>query len=226
MDMQSGLANEEPLDFFTAVNRPPIPQQNHRPGHVAEELPQEGSHMHGLEVVLLESGVQADAPPDRADRKDGQGRDAVVFVAITNLGRMALRAQVRRRVGMRKSRFHPGRPAAHPGAVCQARSRHQGLRWGKHPHSFAGELGGHDSAFQTGVEPGLAVLRNHRERGGLCVLDQRRAGGRIEVWAIDRRSNLLEDLQPLIVAENANEVVTDTGSPDCSAITLLLVHDT
>lgn len=34
----------------------------------------------------------------------------------------------------------------------------------------------------------------------------RLSGGRFEVWAIDRRSNLLEDLLPMIAAENAHTV--------------------
>jgi len=47
--------------------------------------------MHGLEVVLLEASVQADALADRADREDGQRRDAVVLVAVGNPGGMTFR---------------------------------------------------------------------------------------------------------------------------------------
>lgn len=40
----------------------------------------------------------------------------------------------------------------------------------------------------------------------------RLSGGRFEVWAMDRRSNLLEDVMPMIAAENANTVAASQAA--------------
>jgi hypothetical protein len=47
--------------------------------------------VHGLEIVLLEASVQPDALADRTDREHGQGRDAVVLVAVGDLGGLTFR---------------------------------------------------------------------------------------------------------------------------------------
>lgn len=74
------------------VDLAPVPQQDDRAGHVTQKLSQERGHMHGLEVVLPETGIQSDVPADRADREGGQGRDAVVLVAVGNPWSLTLRA--------------------------------------------------------------------------------------------------------------------------------------
>ncbi|MBI3951989.1 MAG: alpha/beta fold hydrolase [Acidobacteria bacterium] len=40
----------------------------------------------------------------------------------------------------------------------------------------------------------------------------RLSGGRFEVWAVDRRSNLMEDLMPMIAAENANTLTASQAT--------------
>jgi len=84
--LEARVVQQDPRNRRPLVNFALVPKQNDRPGHVAQKLSQERGHVHGLEVLLLESGVQANVPADRADRKDRQGRDSVVLVAVGTLG--------------------------------------------------------------------------------------------------------------------------------------------
>jgi len=90
--LKARVVQQDSRDRRTLVNFALVPQEDDRPWHVVQKLSQERGHVHGLEVVLLESGVQANAPADRADRKDRQGRDAVVLIAVGNLGGLTFRA--------------------------------------------------------------------------------------------------------------------------------------
>ena len=68
-----------------------VPRQDDRPGEAGKNSSQERGHMHGLEVVLLEAGTQADVPVDLADGDGVQRRNAVILAAVGHNRRSAFR---------------------------------------------------------------------------------------------------------------------------------------
>ena len=91
LGLHAGIVEQHSPDRRPLVDLALVPQQDDGTGHVAKELTQERGHVQGLEVVLLKTRGQADTLTDRTDREHGQGRDAVMLVAVGNLGRLALR---------------------------------------------------------------------------------------------------------------------------------------
>ena len=81
LGVQAGIVPQHSFDSWPFVDLPLVPQEDDRSKDVAQKLAQERGHMHGLEVVLLEASVQADAPANRADREDGQGRDCLLYTS-------------------------------------------------------------------------------------------------------------------------------------------------
>ena len=72
LGLQAGVVQERLFDGRPLVDLALVPQEDDRSGHVARKLAQERGHVHGLEVVLLEASVQADALTDWTDREHGK----------------------------------------------------------------------------------------------------------------------------------------------------------
>lgn len=82
MGMQSGMANEESLDFFTAVNSPPIPQQNHRTPEMLEQAFKESPDIQTVEIARAKSQIKGQTPSFRGHRESTDGRNSVLLIKM------------------------------------------------------------------------------------------------------------------------------------------------
>ena len=83
-DMEAGVVLSQSGQVRSLVDATPVPQQDDVPPQVMKQLPQKSGHVQGLKVVLLEADVKPQMLADRRDGKSRQGRNAVVFVVITD----------------------------------------------------------------------------------------------------------------------------------------------
>jgi hypothetical protein len=90
MEPRKCIANR--MDCWTFVNPAAIPEQDDMSPKVLEQQAQEWGHVYGLEVVLLEAGVQAHAGASGRHRERRNGRDPVVLIVVPDDGRMSPRA--------------------------------------------------------------------------------------------------------------------------------------
>ena len=87
--MQARISLSELADGRPLVNPALVPQQDDVSGQMAQKRPQKPGHVGGLEVILLEPDVQPHAASARRDAERRQRRDAIVFVAVADDGRLS-----------------------------------------------------------------------------------------------------------------------------------------
>jgi hypothetical protein len=80
------LCNRGPL-----VNRPSIPEEDDVTPQVAQQPPQKGCHMHRGKVGWLKRDIQPHVLALGRHGEGGQRRDAIVFVAVEDDGRLSRR---------------------------------------------------------------------------------------------------------------------------------------
>ena len=91
LDVQPGMPPDELLEFTPAMNRPPIPEQDHRPSEMAQQLPEEATDIQAVEATGLEAHVQRQAALLGRDRHRANGGDVPLFIEVPRVRRLALR---------------------------------------------------------------------------------------------------------------------------------------
>ena len=89
LDVQPGVPPDERLEFTPAMNRPPIPEQDHRAVQMAQQMPEEATDIQAMEASGLEADVQGQAAPfgREGQSADGGNVDRLVPIpSISSLG--------------------------------------------------------------------------------------------------------------------------------------------
>lgn len=81
-DLESRVVAEESLDFLAAVNGAPVPQEDHRPPQVPEEVVAERADLQPAEVPGPALEVEGQAAVPGRDRQAADDREAVAAVAV------------------------------------------------------------------------------------------------------------------------------------------------
>ena len=91
LGMETGVPMEELLHQLPAMNRPPIPQQDHRAGHVTEQGRKKAHHFFAPQGPAMELCLQRQVLTLGRDGHGGEGIDAPVFVPHGAVGSLPLR---------------------------------------------------------------------------------------------------------------------------------------
>ena len=91
LDVKPGMPPDELLEFTPAMNRPPIPEQDHRSVQMAQQMPEEATDIQAVEAAGLEAHVQRQAALLGRDRHRANGGDVPLFVEVPRVRRLALR---------------------------------------------------------------------------------------------------------------------------------------
>jgi len=91
LDVQPGMPPDERLEFTPAMNRPPIPKQDHRSVQMAQQMPEEATDIQAVEAAGLEAHVQRQAALLGRDRHRADGGDVPLFIEVPRVRRLALR---------------------------------------------------------------------------------------------------------------------------------------
>jgi len=82
VDMESGMVAEEGLDFLAAVNGSPVPQQDHRPPQMPEQVAEERPDLQPGEVPRAALDIQGQPLAAGRHRQTADGREPVPAVAV------------------------------------------------------------------------------------------------------------------------------------------------
>ena len=77
-------------NFFAPVDGAPIPQEDHRPLKMPEQVFKEGSDIQTGEIAGAKLKIEGQAPSSRGDDQRTDRRDAVLVVPIVDEGRVPL----------------------------------------------------------------------------------------------------------------------------------------
>jgi len=91
LEAQSPHSAAQLLDRLATVHAEPIPDQNHWPAQVTEQIAQERDGFEAADVVVVPLVVQAQSATRRADRDPGDHRDTVVPLRVGQGRRLAPR---------------------------------------------------------------------------------------------------------------------------------------
>ena len=83
-DVEARIVLAQAGQFRPLVNRSLVPEQDDRPAEVMQELAKEVGDVTGVEVVLLETNVEAHPFSLCGNREGGQGGDAVMLEAVSD----------------------------------------------------------------------------------------------------------------------------------------------
>src|SRR5262245_25806208 len=83
LDDKSGVARQQPADFWTAMHRPAIPNDQERAAKLSEQLPQEPGDRNVVEIVV-DKGAEIESQALNLGRKS-EGRDQRNLVASPTL---------------------------------------------------------------------------------------------------------------------------------------------
>ncbi len=117
--MQARVAVQQPLDASGPVDLSPIPQQDHGPKDMAQEMPKEVGHLRGPDVLVgMEPCIQGQTPSLGGDVRAERAEILVHRPATGSQGVFPSGAQVRTTLGMsrnplssRKTRWAPSAAA-------------------------------------------------------------------------------------------------------------------
>ncbi len=71
------------LDDSASVDGSAIPEQNHLPSQVVQQIPQKFDHLHSRDVVVMEAKIKSQSPRGGRDSECRNGRDSVSRVAVS-----------------------------------------------------------------------------------------------------------------------------------------------
>jgi hypothetical protein len=91
LEAETGHPTAEGADGITAVNLAVVPDDDHGPAQVAQQVPKKVTHLCVLDVLGMEAPIEAHAPAPRADRDAGDDRDLVPSIAMPDDRRLAAR---------------------------------------------------------------------------------------------------------------------------------------
>lgn len=91
MDVEAGVTPDEVPDHSALVGGAAIPEQDHRPPEMAQEVPEEPDDLHPGDVDGVEVHIQPQATIRRRDGEAGDGGNAIAPVAVPQEGRAPLR---------------------------------------------------------------------------------------------------------------------------------------
>lgn len=104
--MKSWMFKEPLLDFFTSVDCSPIPQKDHWPSNVPEQVFEEGSNIQASEITSAKLDIEGDVSSFRRYHQGIDGRNSVLLVEIVQEGRLPFRCPGAGDVGNKqKARF-------------------------------------------------------------------------------------------------------------------------
>lgn len=87
--MQSGMASDPLRDFAAAMDDAPIPEQDHRPPKMPEQVCKKGPDLQPREIVGAKMEIEGQSSPCGRHGQGADRRDAIVCVVIANDRRRA-----------------------------------------------------------------------------------------------------------------------------------------
>ena len=91
LEMKAGHAAAERADGITPVNLAIIPEDDHGPAEVPQQVPQEVTHLRLLDVLRMETPEESQPPAPRTDRDSGDDGDLVSAIPMPDDRRLAAR---------------------------------------------------------------------------------------------------------------------------------------
>ncbi len=91
LEAETGHPTAEGADGITAVNLAVVPDDDHGPAQVAQQVPKKVTYLCVLDVLGMEAPIEAHAPAPRADRDAGDDRNLVPSIAMPDDRRLAAR---------------------------------------------------------------------------------------------------------------------------------------
>jgi hypothetical protein len=82
------MFKEPLLDFFTPVDGSPIPQQDHRPLKMPQQVFEEGSDIQSSEIACAKLEIKGQTPSFWGHCQSTDRRNSVLFVEIVKEGRL------------------------------------------------------------------------------------------------------------------------------------------
>ena len=89
-DAEPGVPPDELLNFPTAMNGALIPKEDHRPGEMSEQMPEEPTDIQPVEAAGLQAQIQRQATSLGSDRQRTDGGDVPLFIEVPSVRRLAL----------------------------------------------------------------------------------------------------------------------------------------
>lgn len=89
-DVEPWKRAAEVSDQRPPMDAPVVPEHNHRPAQVAQQVSEEGADLRGPDVHEVELVVEPEAPPAGADGEPGDHRNLVVSLPEAQEGRLPL----------------------------------------------------------------------------------------------------------------------------------------